>query len=62
MKPYVLVTQDQIDEQMARAVDAMEHGSQCPEASFEEGVLAALAWAFGSQDCDLEVNDPPMEG
>jgi hypothetical protein len=49
-------TQDQIDEQINRAVESRdEHGTQWPGMSYEDGVDAALRWVTGESD------DAPMD-
>ena len=51
MKP----TEDQVNEQLNRAADGIDHGTHWPGMSYEQGVDAALRWAMGWTD------EVPME-
>ncbi len=48
----IVVTEDQIDDQISRALDAME-GS--PNDEYARGVREALGWVIGEED------HPPMD-
>jgi len=52
----IVPTDSEIDDTISKCFDEMESGStRYPGLTYEEGVLAALDWAFGTSD------DNPME-
>jgi len=48
-------TKSEIEEQLNKALDALDTGSKYPGMSYEEGVSAALDWVIGN------IDDRPMD-
>lgn len=48
-------SQDEVDEQLNRADDALDSGSRYPGMTYEEGVANGIRWLLGQDE------SPPME-